>query len=309
MSSEITRRRFLAQLGLASAALPLAATVQGAYAARLAPSDIKFGYSAITWGGNDTQAIRDISSLGFTGIQLRANTYPEYGQKPAELKKLLDQAKLQLAMFSSGNANINTGNDEKVINQHLAHAKFVKALGGKYLQITNSARPKDGSAPKPEDLVKYGQLLTEIGRRTLPLGVEVAYHNHMHQLGETPEEVDVILKNADPKYVSLLLDVAHYQQGGGDPAAAVRKYKDRLKALHIKDVRDKNALDASKAYQFVELGQGRVNFPALFAALKEVKFKGYAIVELDAVPEKGRTPLESGQISRDYLKNQLKMAI
>jgi inosose dehydratase len=105
------------------------------------------------------------------------------------------------------------------------------------------------------------------------------------------------------------LDVAHYQQGGGNPAAAVRQYKNRLKALHIKDVRDKHALDPSKPYQFVELGQGRVNFPGLFAALKEVKFKGYAIVELDAVPEKDRTPLESGQISRSYLKNQLKFSI
>jgi len=308
MSSEITRRRFLTQLGLAAVALPVAATAHKSLAA-FAPADIKFGYSAITWGGKDTQAVQDIASLGFTGMQLRANAYKEYGQKPEELKKLLSQAKLQLAMFSSGNANINTGDDDKVINQHVAHAKFVKALGGKYLQLTNSSRPKDGTAPKPEDLVKYGQLLTQIGKRTLPLGVEVAYHNHMHQLGETPEEVDTILKNTDPKYVSLLLDVAHYQQGGGDPAKAVRQYKDRLKALHIKDVRDKHALDPSKPYQFVELGQGRVNFPGIFAALKEVNFKGYAIVELDGVPEKNRTPLESGQISRNYLKNQLKFAI
>ena len=307
MSLEITRRRFLAQFSLAAAAFPLAAT-SATLAGALAQNDIKFGYSAITWGGKDAQAIKEIGSLGFTGIQLRANTFAEYGQKPAELKQLLDAAKLELAMFSSGNANVNTGNDEAEINKHVAHAQFVKALGGKYIQVTNSSRPKTG-APAEEDLVKYGRLLTEVGKRTQPLGIETTYHNHMHQLGETPEEVDVILKNADPKYVSLLLDVAHYQQGGGDPAKAVRQYKDRIKALHIKDVRDKNALDPSKPYQFVELGQGRVNFPELFAALKEVKFKGYAIIELDAVPEKDRTPLESAQISREYLRKQLKFNV
>lgn len=308
MSSEITRRRFLAQLGFAATVLPLVTVSPEALAAPWAQTGIKFGYSAITWGGNDVQAIKEISSLGFTGIQLRANTFPEYGQKPTELKKLLDAAKLELAMFSSGSANVNTGNDEDVISKHIMHAKFVKALGGKYIQVTNSSRPKTGE-PAEEDLVKYGRLLTEIGKRTQPLGVETTYHNHMHQLGETPEEVDIILKNADPKYVSLLLDVAHYQQGGGDPAKAVRQYQNRLKALHIKDVRDKHALDPSKPYQFVELGQGRVNFSQVFAALKEVKFNGYAIVELDGVPEKGRTPLESGQISRNYLKNQLKFSI
>ncbi|CAA9227214.1 MAG: Inosose dehydratase [uncultured Adhaeribacter sp.] len=308
MSVEISRRRFLAQLGLATATLPLAAAAPKSIPSFFLPSTIKLGYSAITWGGNDAQAIQEISSLGFTGIQLRANAYKEYGQKPEELKRLLSQAKLELAMFSSGNANINTGDDQKIIDQHVAHAQFVKALGGKYIQITNSSRPKDGSAPKEEDLVKYGQLLTQIGKRTLPLGVEVAYHNHMHQLGEKPREVETILKNTDPKFVSFLLDVAHYQQGGGDPVAAVRQYKNRLRALHIKDVRDKHALDPGKAYQFVELGQGRVDFPGLFAALKEVKFKGYAIVELDAVPEKNRTPLESGQMSKNYLKNQLKIS-
>jgi inosose dehydratase len=152
-------------------------------------------------------------------------------------------------------------------------------------------------------------LLTEVGKRTQPLGIETTYHNHMHQLGETPEEVDVIMQTADPKYVSLLLDIGHYQQGGGDPAKAIRQYKNQLKALHIKDVRDKNAMDPSRPYQFVELGQGKVKLPQVFAALKEIKFNGYAIVELDAVPEKGRTPLESGQIGRDYLKNQLKFSI
>ncbi|QMU30637.1 sugar phosphate isomerase/epimerase family protein [Adhaeribacter radiodurans] len=308
MSVKVTRRQFISHLGFATVAVPIIVNSPQTFAAALAASGIKFGYSAITWGGNDVQAIKEISQLGFTGIQLRANTYPEYGQKPAELKKLLDEAKLELAMFSSGNANINTGNDEAEISKHVTHAKFVKALGGKYIQVTNSSRPKNG-APTEEDLVKYGKMLTEVGKRTQPLGIETTYHNHMHQLGETPEEVDVILKNTDPKYVSLLLDVAHYQQGGGDPAKAIRQYKNRLKALHIKDVRDKNAIDPSKPYQFVELGQGRVNFPGIFAALKEVNFKGYAIIELDAVPEKNRTPLESGQITRNYLKNQLKFNI
>jgi len=32
------------------------------------------------------------------------------------------------------------------------------------------------------------------------------------------------------------LDVAHYFQGGGDPAKAIEKYSDRLLFLHIKDV-------------------------------------------------------------------------
>lgn len=300
MPSNLTRRRFLAQTALAAVALPLTAQrVTSSY-----KPQIRWGYSAITWGGNDVQAIKDISSAGFTGIQLRANSFPVYGQKPEALKQLLNEAKLQLAMFSSGDANINTGDDEAVIAKHVAHAKFVKALGGKFIQITNSARPKNGE-PSHEDLIRYGALLTAIGKRTQQEGITVAYHNHMHQLGQTPGEVELIINNTDPRYVSFLLDVAHYQQGGGDPAAAIHTYKNRLKALHIKDVRNKANDDKSQGYQFVELGRGRVNLPAVYKAITAANFSGYAIVELDAVPEKDKTPLQCAGISTAYLKDTL----
>src|SRR5687768_3588124 len=113
MNSHLTRRKFLMQAGLASLSVPLFSSSAAALTSFFVNNDIKFGYSAITWGGNDVQAIKDISSLGFTGIQLRANSYPVFKDKPEELKKMLGDAKLELAMFSSGNADINTGKDEE----------------------------------------------------------------------------------------------------------------------------------------------------------------------------------------------------
>lgn len=303
-----TRRTFLTRLGILTAGIPLVGRSNTLHLEPVKKGDIKFGYSAITWGGNDAAAIKDISSLGFTGIQLRANSYAAYGQKADELKKLLTDAKLQLVMFSSGNANINTGKDEDTIAMHVRHARFVKSLGGSFMQITNSSRPKDRAATE-EELGTYGKLLSAIGKKTKEVGVQTTYHNHMGQLGQTPEEVEIIMKNADPAYVSLLLDVAHYQQGGGDPVAAVKKYKSRLKALHIKDVRDKPTPANSQGYQFVEIGQGRVDFPGIFKSLDEIKFKGYAIVELDSVPDKAKTPLECGSISKKYLNDKISAGI
>ena len=63
-----SRRDFLRQVGIGAAAgalLPLRSAHSGI---RMnAPSDIQLGYAAITWGGNDEQAIDDISALGFPG--------------------------------------------------------------------------------------------------------------------------------------------------------------------------------------------------------------------------------------------------
>jgi inosose dehydratase len=316
MPSEISRRTFLSQLGLtATAALPFSAVAgslnQYLDAAGIFPaSSIQVGCAAITWGGNDVKAIEESASLGYKGIQLRANVYAEYGSQPEALKALLNQHKIAMPVFSSGNANINLSADETKaqLEKHLGHARLVKAVGGQYLQLTNGSRPKEGK-PSAEDLKKYGATMTEIGKRTADLGVTAVYHNHMHQLGETPEEVEQILNACDTRYVKFLLDIAHYMQGGGDPVKAISQYGNLIKVMHIKDVRDVTDNDGKKNYQFVELGQGRVDLPAIFAALNKIKYNSWAIVELDSVPVPNRTPLECATISRDYLKNTLKMKL
>jgi inosose dehydratase len=153
-------------------------------------------------------------------------------------------------------------------------------------------------------------VLTEIGKRANDLGIPVGYHNHMGSLGEAPDEVDRIMDAADPGYIKLELDIAHYQQGGGDPVKAIRKYRDRLLFLHIKDVESLPTSDTrGRAYRFVELGKGRVDLKSVFAALKEVNFGGWAVIELDAVPDKSMTPKECAQVSKKYLEEKLGMKV
>jgi inosose dehydratase len=301
MPVEISRRKFITNVGIAAGGLSFSSFLATTRKAGIVP-DMSLAYSAITWGGNDAQAIKDIASLGFKGIQLRSNVLKDYGTKPDTLRDMLAQNKLYLPMFSSGNANIKTGDDQTVIDTHVNNAKFVKTLGGSNIQVTNSSRPKQG-APTKEDLVKYGKLIDEIGKRTLDVGVQTNYHNHMHQLGETPEEVTTILENCDSKNVRFLLDIAHYFQGGGDPVKALNTYKDRISALHLKDVRP-NAAGSERAYTFVELGQGKVDLPGVFKALNNIGFKGWGIVELDSVPDKTKTPVECANITKAYLKAQ-----
>lgn len=270
-----------------------------------APSEIHWGYAAITWDGNDRQAVEDISALGFHGIQLRSNCIPEFGSAVA-VRELLDKHQLKFVALSSGDLNIDADESQELA-KHVAHAKFVHDAGGLYLQVTNR-RPKD-RAVTSEDYKHLGRLLTELGKRTADLGVSLGYHNHMGSLGERPDEVDQILAAADPRYAKFELDIAHYFQGGGDPAQAIEKYGDRLLFLHIKDVEHVPADAKSHGYEFVELGRGLVNLPAVLDALHQVNFRGWAIVELDGVSDKTRTPKESAVISKKYLEEKLGVTV
>jgi inosose dehydratase len=304
MSALLSRRQFIVGIGAVAAVSALPVETLG-------PAAIQFGYAAITWGGNDLQAIKDISELGFRGIQLRSNILQEYGDRAQALKELLAQHRLKMVALSSGGVQIGAGTEAAEIAKHARHAKFVQDVGGRYLQVTDSARPKD-RRPAADDFKQLGKVLTEIGKRALDLGVPLGYHNHMNSLGEAPGEVDQIMDAADPRYVKLELDVAHYNQGGGDSAKAIKKYRDRLLFLHIKDVESPVPAVAGEQpsqYRFVELGRGNVDLPSIFKALKEVKFRGWAIVELDSVPDKTRTPKEAAMISKKYLEEKLRMKI
>lgn len=272
-----------------------------------ASGDIKVGYAAITWGGNDQQAIEDIAAVGFKGIQLRASAVQQYGDKPAALRDLLQKHQLTMVALSSGNVRMGPEIKFEEVEKHTRHARFVRDVGGLYLQVTDR-RPQRGITAG--DYWELGKLLTEIGKRTADIGIPLGYHNHMNNLGERPEEVAAVLDAADPRYVKLELDTAHYQQGGGDPVKAVHEYRDRLLFLHIKDLESPvagAAGNASRSYRFVELGRGKVDLKGVFRALDEIRFKGWAIVELDRVPDPARTPKQSATIAREYIERELKL--
>src|SRR5579864_3837431 len=247
MENRMRRREFLGGIGAAAAAAalplnllrarePLYPAVDLSYfdtPIAPAPTEIHFGYASITWGEKDREAIEDIAAVGFRGIQLRSNIIAEFGS-PAAVRDLLSQRELKFVALSSGDLPSDPEAAKKSIAEHTAHAKFLRAAGGLYLQIIDK-RAK-GRAATPADYKHLGKALTELGKRTADLGIPLGYHNHMGSLGERPEELDQVMGASDPRYVKLELDIAHHFQGGGDPVKAIEKYSDRLLFLHIKDV-------------------------------------------------------------------------
>jgi inosose dehydratase len=291
--SEINRREFLSICGAAPLALRLRAT-----------DGIRPGYAAITWQGRDDAAIREISEVGFKALQLRATAFDAYGGRPAELRRLLAERTLAFAVLSSGNLKIDPAVESEQLALHLSHARFLRDAGGQFLQVIDE-KPKDRT-PGPAEYKRLGALMSELGRRTKAMGVPLVYHHHMKSIGEPPEAIDAILAASDPDYVGLLFDIAHYQQGGGDPVAAIRRYKDRIRVVHLKDVR---AIDAAPGYQWVELGRGRVDVKGCVAALRDIGFAGWAIVELDRVVDEGETAKAAAEKNRDYVVRQLGLAL
>jgi len=289
--SEINRRAFVSLLAASPLAFHLTAE---------AAQGFTLGYAAITWGGDDPKAIDDVSAVGFKGIQLRASAFDRWGRTPADLKALLQTHRLAFPVLSSGNLNYQPADVASNIDMHVTHAKFMRDAGGRMLQVIDE-KPK-GRAVTPDDYKRLAETMNTLGAKTKAIGIPLVYHHHMGSTGETPAAIDAIVGATDPALVGLLLDIAHYQQGGGDPVGGIRTFGSRIKVVHLKDVRP---IETAPGYQWVELGRGRVDVKGCVAALQGVGFAGWAIVELDKVVDAGGTPKASAEANRSYVINQL----
>jgi inosose dehydratase len=315
--SDLDRRGFLGALAALSCGFHLKAEATGggsdaASAVALssersrlpAVSRIRPGCAAITWGGKDDQAIDEIAEVGFKGIQLRASAFDAYGTRPAVLKDLLAKRGVSFAVLSSGNLKYQREDRDAQLALHLSHAAFVRDAGGQFLQVIDE-KPKD-RAVRPDDYPALADMLDILGERTNQIGVPLVYHNHMDSTGESPAAIEAIMANASANAVRLLFDIAHYQQGGGDPVAFIRRYGNAIRVVHLKDVRP---IETPPGYQWVELGRGRVDVKGCVAALRDVGFDGWAIVELDRVVDPGGSPKASAAANRDYVVGPLGLTL
>jgi inosose dehydratase len=299
--SDLGRREFLATLGALSCSFRLQAEAPFSPQGPFQPEGkIRVGYAAITWGGNDEQAIQDVSEVGFKGIQLRATAFDKWSARPTDLRALLQKHGLTLAVLSSGNLKYQPADRGAQMALHLSHAAFVRDAGGQFLQVIDE-KPADRPVT-PDDYKALADMLNRLGERTRPLGVQLVYHHHMNSTGEAPAAIEGIMEDSSASSVGLLFDIAHYQQGGGDPVKAIRRYRQAIRVVHLKDVRP---IDAAPGYQWVELGRGRVDVKGCVAALRDIGFNGWAIVELDRVVDAGGSPKASATANREYVVNQL----
>jgi inosose dehydratase len=87
-------------------------------------------------------------------------------------------------------------------------------------------------------------------------------------------------------------DTAHLAAGGGDPAALIRRYPDRVRHVHLKDLR-------AATTTFLPLGHGDIDFTDVLDAIHEIGYDSWLIVELDYYDG---DPAEAARISWSFLE-------
>lgn len=135
-------------------------------------------------------------------------------------------------------------------------------------------------------------------------GLRAALHNHLGSLVESQKDVETFLTRC-PR-CGLVLDTAHLAAADGDCVEIVKKYADRIIAVHLKDWLVTNpeiGLDKwPQRGHFCKLGDGNIGLDniAVLRALVEKGYRGWVFVEQDTHLQ---DPLKDLACSRQYLKD------
>lgn len=291
----------------------------------LNPQFVRLGIAPIGWtnddlpelGGENTfeQCVSEMALAGFKGSEI-GNKYP---QDVEELKHKLDVRGLTIcnAWFSTRFIDLPYEETEQAF---LRHRDRLFALGARVIGASEQGDSIQGKpvnifgGQKPvwtnEQWDKVISGYNRLGALAREKGMTLTCHHHMGTGVQTEEEIDRFMAGVDKELVYLLFDSGHLTFAGIDPVKVLTRYVDRVRHVHLKDVRLSvreravregwSFLTAVKNGVFTVPGDGDVDFAPLFDILSAHDYRGWVVVEAEQDPAKAN-PFEYAKKARAYI--------
>lgn len=290
--------------------------------------NIKLGIAPIGWTNDDMpdlggeitfeQCVSEMALAGFEGCEI-GNKYPKNVES---LLDALNIRKLKIAnrWFSSF---ILTKPFEEVEKDFRENCEFLAKVGAKRIGVSEQSYSIQGQMDTPVFEKKYVMNDTEwntfckglsrLGVIAKEYGITLTYHHHMGTVVQTAKEIDKMMNGTDKDSVYLLFDSGHLAYCGEDYLAVLKKYADRIKHVHLKDIRKEIVEKVKKEHlsflagvrlgAFTVPGDGIIDFSPIFNILDKADYKGWLLVEAEQDPAIAN-PFKYALKARAYIKEK-----
>ena len=239
--------------------------------------------------------MKQLYALGFREIEFAGY----YGKTAADLGKLMKGIGFTLVSTHAGADDIAAKGDQIIAD--------AKTLGLKYIicssPMSDAAKAKLEWAKKmdaldPGDWKMNAELFNKFGKKVKDAGLAFGYHNHHVEFKKFGDQTafDTLFANTDPELVKIELDVGWVTVAQQDPIAILNKHKDRVIALHVKDVGKRGA--DGKDPPSVALGEGVIDWKKVIGTAHANGTKAFFYEQEEPFT---RPILDSVKISGDYL--------
>lgn len=279
-------------------------------------------YPGPSWNQSYETMLDEMVAAGYTGTEL--GPYGFFPTDPVVLKPQLDKRKLKL-LGSFVPVVLSDPASAGVAVEHIRKVgDLLAALKAPFLVLADAQSdernkisgrvPRDGSAGLTAAQWKnVARVVEEAAKVSAEFGLDLVFHPHVATYVETPEECERFFNVTAHTGIGLCLDTGHCDYGGGDTITEAAKFASVLRFIHIKDV-DTKILEEARRRKltfeeaieekvFTIIGQGSIDFPALFRLLEKNNYSGWMVIEQDV--KFGATvvpPAESVAASLRYLQ-------
>ena len=291
-----------------------------------APGKILLGITPTGWTNDDLPTLGDeisfeqcISEMALAGYQ-GCSVGHKFPTDPAELRDALELRGLRVSEpWHSTYFTVNEM-ERQTIEGFRRRMEFIATMGGTDVVLAElgHAVHQQPVALKPNkpvlDTEQWRRMvegLNSLGEIATEDGMRLCYHHHMGTGVQTRAEVDRLMADTDPRHVHLLFDTGHLYWSGDDPLELARAHAQRIKHVHLKDIRravmedcDRRGLPFLEAVSegvFTVPGDGAIDFAPILRALADADYEGWLIVEAEQDPRKAH-PLTYALKARAYLR-------
>jgi sugar phosphate isomerase/epimerase len=213
-----------------------------------------------------------------------------WGMSNKDFQKLAGDNGLRLV---SSHYNDEPGGFEKQVEK-------AAEIGMKYLIC-----PWKGPQKTIDKFKEFADEFNRNGEICKKHGMRFGYHPHDYPYkkvdGQLP--IDVLLAHTDKELVDFEMDFYYTVTEGQDPEVYIKKYRNRFKLCHMRDVLKQRLPAGSDEESAGDLGQGIINYPHLLQAGFDNGMRYFFVEQSRFFHE---TPMQSAQANIDYLKRLLR---
>lgn len=243
-------------------------------------------------GKDPVKTLKTVAQTGYAYIEAAGyDSGKYYGMAPKEFKSQLNALGLKPISTHQSSITLKNADEQFKAAKNVGFTYFVVPIPPMDMFTFDRETMTMGMKGSVEDLTK---ILNELGEKASTYGLKLLYHNHDFEFKPNEDgivPIDYLLENVDSKYVDFQMDLFWVTKADADPLGYFRKYPNRFKLWHIKDM-GSNGL-------FAPVGEGSIDFKKILNG-KEQSGMEYYFVEQDMTFDK--KPLEVIKISHKALK-------
>lgn len=245
-----------------------------------------------------------LKHLGFDGCDLtvRKGGHVEPEQAPVDLVRAVECIRAEGVEVPMITTDLTSASDPR--------ARNVLGLAGRQYMKVPLFKPgywRYQGAPVEEKLAEVRRDFAGLAALGRACGMAAGFHNHSGDyVGQSAWEIREVLRDLDPRWAGYYFDPCHatIEGGRGGWEVALRLALPRIKMVALKDFYWEKAGGAWRATQ-CPIGEGMVDWPAVFSALGKARFTGPLSLHIEYGPAD-----ELAAIARDlaWVKRQVAAA-